>query len=352
MPAKTNVLQSIWERMKSWEGFLVVILVVVFLINSLVAPNYLSIGNQINLFVLSIEKIIVALTMTFLIINGEIDLSAPSIMGLTACAAAYLFNEGMDFGTALLVSMAIGLATGLFNGFWIAVVGLNSLVVTLAMLISYRGLARVFLEDRSIGKFPEWFNLLGQKSLVGPFPLALLVFFGLLVFAVIILQYSGFGRRTFVIGNNKDVARYSGVKVARVKLTLFIASGLVSALAGLLLAARLGAVRGDLANGYELDIITMVLLGGVSIFGGSGSLYGVFLSILIILNIRNGMSLANFSGHFQTGVIGILLIFSVLVPNLVNNFQEAMQRRRRMRRARAELPGAASVAQSDISGEP
>jgi len=351
MPAKTNVLQSIWGRLKSWEGGLIVILAIVFIYNSLVAPNYLTVGNQMNLFILSIERIIVALTMTFLIINGEIDLSAPSIMGLAACVAAYLFNQGTDFGTALLLSMSVGLVTGLFNAFWIAIVGLNSLVVTLAMLICYRGLARVFLEDRSIGSFPEWFNLLGQKSLIGPAPLSLLIFFGLLVVALIILQYSGFGRRTFVIGNNKDVARYAGVKVARIKVALYVASGLVSALAGLLLAARLGAVRGDLALGFELDIVTMVLLGGVSIFGGSGSLYGVFLSILIILNIKNGMSLANFSGHFQTGVIGMLLIFSVLVPNLTNDFREALERRRRIRHARAELPGATSVAQGDAGGE-
>ena len=330
MQARTNVLAPLWQRLKSWEGLLVVILLVVLMLNSLLAPNYLSVGNQINLFILSIEKIIIALTMTFLIINGEIDLSAPSIMGLAACVAAYLFNAGTDFGIALLISLSIGLACGLFNGFWIAIVGLNSLVVTLAMLISYRGLARVFLEDRSIGKFPDWFNFLGQKNLVGPFPLALILFFALLVLAVIILHYSGFGRRVFVIGNNKDVARYSGVKVPRIKIALYIASGLASALAGLLLAARLGAVRGDLASGYELDIVTMVLLGGVSIFGGSGSLYGVFLSIMIILNIRNGMSLANFSGHFQTGVIGLLLIASVLVPNLVAEARAALERRRRV----------------------
>jgi rhamnose transport system permease protein len=226
--------------------------------------------------------------------------------------------------------MAIGLACGLFNAFWIAIVGLNSLVVTLAMLICYRGLARVFLEDRSISKFPEWFNFLGQENLLGPFPLALIIFFVLLIFALIVLQYSGFGRTVFVIGNNKQVARYSGVKVPRVKMILYIASGLVSALAGLLLAARLGAVRGDLGLGFELDIVTMALLGGVSIFGGSGSLYGVFLSILIILNIRNGMSLANFSGHFQTGVIGILLIFSVLGPNLANELMASIRRRQRL----------------------
>jgi len=337
MPAETNVLSIVWQRLKSWEGFLILILAVVILINSQIAINYLSIGNQINLFVLSIEKVIVAITMTFLIINGEIDLSAPSIMGLAACVAAFLFSQGMDFGTALLISMAIGLACGLFNAFWIAIVGLNSLVVTLAMLICYRGLARVFLEDRSISKFPEWFNFLGQKNLFGTLPLALIIFFGLLVFAVIILHYAGFGRTVYVIGDNKEVARYSGVKVPRVKMLLYIASGLVSALAGLLLAARLGAVRGDLGSGFELDIITMVLLGGVSIFGGSGSLYGVFLSILIILNIRNGMSLANFSGHFQTGVIGILLIFSVLAPNLANEVMAGIRRRQRLAHLQEQL---------------
>jgi rhamnose transport system permease protein len=328
MSTKSSVISALWQRLKSWEGLLILILGAVFLLNSFIAPNYLTIGNQINLFVLSIERIIVALTMTFLIINGEIDLSAPSIMGLSACVTAYLFSRGTDFGTALLISLSIGLACGLFNGFWIAIVGLNSLVVTLAMLICYRGLARVFLEDRSIGQFPEWFNFLGQKNLVGPFPFALIVFFALLVLAVVVLHYSGFGRRVFAIGDNKDVARFSGVKVPRIKLILFIASGLVSAFAGLLLAARLGAVRGDLALGFELDIITMVLLGGVSIFGGSGSLYGVFLSIMIILNIRNGLGLANFSGHVQTGVIGTLLILSVLVPNLAGEFRAVLNRRR------------------------
>lgn len=336
MSNNSGLLTTAWERLKSWEGLLLIILGLIFLINSLVAPNYLSIGNQINLFILSIEKVIVAITMAFLIINGEIDLSAPSIMGLAACVTAFLFEQGTDLATALLVSLSIGLACGLFNGFWVAIVGLNSLVVTLAMLISYRGMARIFLEDRSIGKFPEWFNQLGQQNLIGPFPLALLIFFGLFVIAIIILQYSGFGRRVYVIGNSKDVARYSGVKVSRIKLILFIASGIVSALAGLLLAARFGAVRGDLAYGFELDIITMVLLGGVSIFGGSGTLYGVFLSILIVLNVRNGMSLASLSGHFQTGVIGILLILSVLGPNLANEARAELNRRRRIKAAETQ----------------
>jgi rhamnose transport system permease protein len=133
--------------------------------------------------------------------------------------------------------------------------------------------------------------------------------------AAIVLQRSAFGRYIYVIGNNREVARYSGVRVRQIKMILFTASGLIAALAGLLLAARLGAVRGNTAEGFELDIITMVLLGGVSIFGGSGTLAGVALAILIVLNLRNGMSLVNITSNIQTGVIGAILILSVLIPN-------------------------------------
>ena len=297
---------------KSWEGLLLVLLILSVVVNMMLTPYYLSVNNIVNLFMLSIEKIIVALVMTMIIINGEIDLSVASIMGLAACVLAFLWGRGVALPLGLAAAMLVGILAGAFNGFWIAKVGLPSLAVTLAGLIGYRGAARILLEDRSLGDFPDWFDRLGQQPLLGPLPLAIIVFFVLYFVTLIILQYSGFGRYVYVIGNNRDVARYSGVKVARVKMTLFVASGAAAALAGLFFAARLGAVRGDLALGFELDIITMVLLGGVSIFGGTGSLIGVGLSILLILNLRNGMALANLSGHIQTGVIGTLLIGTML----------------------------------------
>lgn len=304
--------------LRRWEALLLGILFVVVLFNVTRSPFYLRIDNLVNVFELSIEKIIVALVMTFIIINGEIDLSVASVMGLAACVVARLHADGVAMPLAVLVALLVGLACGAFNGFWIAYVGLPSLAVTLAGLIGYRGAARILLEDKSIGNFPTWFNALGQQPLIGPFPFAIILFFVMLVAAVIILQRTAFGRYVYVIGNNKEVARYSGIQVRQVKMRLFMASGLIAALAGVLLAARLGAVRGNTAEGFELDIITMVLLGGVSIFGGSGTLTGVALSILIILNLRNGMSLANITGNTQTGVIGALLILSVLVPNLVS----------------------------------
>ncbi|MCB8977020.1 MAG: ABC transporter permease [Ardenticatenaceae bacterium] len=309
------------RKLLSWEALLLFILIVVVLINVSLSPFYLGLNNQINLFQLSIEKIIVALAMTLIIINAEIDLSVASVMGLSAGLLAYLHNQGQPFWLAIVASLLVGALAGAFNGFWIAYVGLPSLVVTLAGLIGYRGVASILIEDESIGNFPAWFESLGQQGLVGPIPFALLLFFVGVVVVWIVLQRSAYGRTIYVIGNSADVARYSGVNVKRVKMSLFIISGVVSALAGILIAARLGAVRGSTAVGFELDIITMVLLGGVSIFGGSGTLTGVVLSILIILNIRNGLSLVNIPGNTQTGVIGLLLILSVLIPNWLQTAQ-------------------------------
>ena len=304
-------------RLKSWEGFLLLSLLVIIGINSSMSPEFLTMGNQINLFQLSIEKIIVALVMTFIIINGEIDLSVGSMMGLSACAFGWMVKEqGVAAPAAIAISLGIGVLGGALNGWFITRVGLPSLVVTLATLIGFRGLARVLVEDRGLTDFPDWFDALGQKGLIGPLPFALVAFAVLFILLFIVLERSGFGRKTQVIGTNREVAEFAGIDTDRHKMILFIASGTIAAFAGLLYAARVGAVRGDVANGFELDIITIVLLGGVSIFGGTGSLIGTLLAILIVLNIRNGMALLNITGHIQTGVIGLLLIASVIVPRL------------------------------------
>ncbi|MFZ1339665.1 MAG: ABC transporter permease [Paracoccaceae bacterium] len=315
------------RALKSWEGGLALVFVLTLAWNAAFAPEFLTVQNQINLFQLSIEKIIVALVMTLIIINAEIDLSVASVMGLSAAVFGYLVNNGWDGGTAIALCLGVGLAAGLVNATLSARFGIPSLVVTLAMLIAFRGLARVLVKDNSLGGFPGWVTDLGQKGLVGPVPLSLVLFVLLLAVLWVLLHHTGFGRQVVVIGTNAEVARFSGLNVGRVKAVLFVMSSTVAALAGVLYAARLGSVRGDSALGFELDIITMVLMGGVSIFGGKGSMAGVLLSILIILNLRNGMALMNITGHIQTGVIGVLLIASVLLPNIVSDL--------RVRRARS-----------------
>ncbi len=309
-------MKTALNKIQSWEGFLLCALIFITLLNAYLSPQFLSFSNWINLFQLSIEKVIVALVMTFVIINAEIDLSVGSMMGLSACTFGWMVQGGVPGGLVIITCLIIGVAGGAINGWFITKVGLPSLVVTLATLIGFRGLARVLVEDRGINEFPEWFDALGQQGLIGPIPFAIAAFFILFTALYIVLQRSGFGRKTYLIGTNREVADYAGINTGRHKMILFIASGLVSAFAGLLYAARVGAVRGDVALGFELDIITIVLLGGVSIFGGSGTLFGTLLAILIVLSLRNGMALINITGHVQTGVIGLLLIGSVIAPRI------------------------------------
>ena len=361
MDSAPTLAQRVTTRLRSWEGLLLLILGVVVVLNTVFAPSYLfgDLGNQnqVNLWWIGIEKAIVVLAMAFVIINGEIDLSVASVMGLSAVVVAILWEQGVAIEIGILVALLVGLAIGLFNGFWVAIVGLPSLVVTLAGLIGIRGLAFMLIEGRSIGNrdtaFPTWFEDMGQQPLseltgvldtipiVDRMPFAMFLYFGLLILAAIVLGRSGFGRRTYVIGSSKDVARYSGVGVARHKMTIMAISSVAAALAGVLLASHLGAVRGSTAFGWELDIITIVLLGGVSIFGGSGTMLGVFLSTMLVLNIRNGLGLSNVPGHTQTGVVGLLLILSVLLPNMIENYQGWARRRSLARAARVAREGPA-----------
>ena len=320
---------SALERFKRWETLLFVVLLAVIAINAAESQFYFGVGNIVNLFQLSIEKCIVALIMAFVIIGADIDLSVASVMGLAACVMAFSFQQGAPLPLAIILALASGLLAGLNNAFWIAYVGLPSLAVTLAGLIGYRGLARILVEDRAIGNFPLWFNELGQQALFGPLTLSILIFLLLFAFFAILLHASAFGRLIYVVGSNIEAARYSGVRVGLIKTATFVGSAVVAALAGILYAARLGSVRGDMAEGFELDVITTVLLGGVSIFGGKGNLVGVGLSLLVILNLRNGMGLADITGNTQNYVIGGLLILSVLIPNLYQELKNKWKGRER-----------------------
>ncbi|MCA9862965.1 MAG: ABC transporter permease [Thermomicrobiales bacterium] len=319
--------RDLLRRLRSWEGLLLLCLLVVLAYNISRVPNFLTIGNQINLFQLGIEKAIVILAMTFVIISGEIDLSVASMMGLSAAITAAAFEAGVPLPVAILLALSVGVGFGLINGYFVAVVGLSSLAVTLAGYIGFRGLARLLVQDRSVGDFPEWFTNLGQHGLIGPITLSIAIYFILAILAIVVLHFSGLGRLTYVIGNSAPVARFSGVSVVRTRLIIFMMSGLIAALAGVLMTARLGAVRASTAEGFELDIITVVLLGGVSIFGGVGSMAGVLMATYLVLNLRNGLVIAGVTGNTQTGIIGLLLILSVLLPNLAARVRERLHRR-------------------------
>jgi rhamnose transport system permease protein len=345
--------REIGRRLRSWEGLLLVCLLAVLVYNITQVSNFLTVVNQVNLFQLGIEKAIVGLVMAFVIISGEIDLSVASMMGLSAAITAHLFERGVAMPLALLAALAAGAIFGLLNGYFVAVLGVSSLAVTLAGYVGFRGLAELLVQDRSVGGFPHWYTHLGQQGLIGPAPFAVILFFVLAAIAIVVLHFSGLGRRTYVIGSSAPAARYSGVSVARTKMTIFMMSGFISALAGALLAARYGAVRASTAQGAELDIITVVLLGGVSIFGGVGSMVGVLLSTYLVLNLRNGLVIAGITGNTQTGIIGLLLILSVLLPNLAGRVRERLRRRQTDSSVRSHPAGPADPARAQATpGQP
>lgn len=312
-----------WSWLRRWETLLFAVLCVVILANLRLSPFYFDLNNLSNVFRLSIEKAMVVLLMTFVIINGEIDLSVASVMGLSASVLAFTYEAGWSVPVGCTLALFVGVLCGALNGYFVAYLGMPSIVVTLAGLIAYRGIARVLLEDRSVGGYPTWFTDLAQKGFIGPFPLSIFLFLLLFIICFVILERTAFGRYVYVIGSNREGAEYAGVNVRKIKMTIFIFTGLMAAFAGLWYTARLGNIRANAAEGFELDIITIVLLGGVSIFGGKGTMLGVGLSLLVVLNIRNGMSLANVSGNVQTSVVGALLILSVLIPNWAQSLQES-----------------------------
>jgi rhamnose transport system permease protein len=260
------------------------------------------------------------LPMVFIIITGGIDLSVASNLGMCASFMGWLFMAGVNIWVAALAALVLGALGGFLNGFLVARVKLPPLVVTLGTYAFYRGVAYVLLGDQAARGYPAAFTYLGQGKLPGtliPFSVALFVVMAL-VFGLV-LHKTSFGRYLFAIGNNENAALFSGVPVTRIKLIIFTISGIMAALAGLILAARFGSTRPDIGSGLELSVITAAVLGGVDINGGIGTMGGAALSLLLIGLMRFGMGLLNIQGQVQGMVIGLLLILSILLPNLTRN---------------------------------
>jgi rhamnose transport system permease protein len=314
--------------LRTWEALLVVLLLVAIVIGSSLSPYFFTGFNVASLTRDLMEKAIMALTMTLIIITGEIDLSVASVLGLASVVLGATWQAGVPLWLGIILVLLLGAVAGLVNGLLVTRLGLPSLVVTLGTLGLYRGLAYVVLGDQAVSNFPSAFTNFGFGSVPGtliPWPF---VVFALLALVFIgVLHLSWIGRQIYAIGNNKEAARFAGIRVARVKLLLFVASGLLAALAGVIFTARFSSARPDNALGFELDVVTIVLLGGVNIFGGKGTLLGVILSLFIIGAVRNSLGLVNISGDIQNIVVGVLLIFSVLGPNIAQSIQATLTRR-------------------------
>lgn len=313
----------------TWEALLVILLLISITLGAALSPYFMTGFNFYALTSNVMEIAIMALPMTLIIIAGEIDLSVASVLGLASVVLGLLWQRGIPLWLAIGAALLVGLVAGCLNGLLVTKLVLPSLVVTIGSLALFRGLAYVVLGDQAVSNFPTAFTNLGFSTIPGTeLPWSVLIFAILALIFGGVLHLSRLGRQLYAIGNNKEAARFSGINVGRVKLVLFVFSGLIAALAGVIFTARFSSARPDNALGFELDVVTVVLLGGVNIFGGRGSLLGVVLAIFIIAVLQNTLGLLNISGDIQSLAIGLLLILSVLGPNLARRIQTSIARRR------------------------
>lgn len=305
-----------WLRVDPWDALLAVLAAAALAYGILLVPNFATPFNLSQLAAGMSEKALLLLPMVLLIIAREIDLSVASILALTSVAFGLLLQAGTPLLVALPLVVIFGALLGALNGILVAALGLPSLVVTLGTMALYRGLGFILLGSDSINVFPEAVTEFGFGYVPGTrIPYVVLPFLALAPLFAIWLQLRPFGHRVYAVGGSPAAALYSGIRVDRLRFWLFVVSGAVSAVAGLVYTARLSNSRANNAVGMELDVITIVLLGGVSVWGGKGRLTGVFLALILVAVLRNILSISQVGGDAQGMVIGLLLIGSLLVSN-------------------------------------
>ena len=305
----------------SWPSLLIVVAVVLFVVNSFASPYFLSPWSLSDATFNFTEKVLIALAMALLIIAGEIDLSVASIIALASTMMGLALQYGAGTSELVLIGVVTGLVCGAFNGFLVTGLGLPSIVVTIGTMSFFRGISYIVLGDQAFKGYPESFSYFGQGYVVWVFSFEFVLFLVCSLIYYVLLHRTNFGRQVFAIGNNDVAARFSGIRVERVKFILFLLTGLMSGIASVLLTSRLDSTRPSIAAGWELEAVTMVVLGGVSILGGSGTIQGVVIAAFIMGLVTFGLGLLNVPGIVMSIFIGALLIFVIALPILFRKFR-------------------------------
>ena len=309
----------------SWPSLLLVVAVALFILNSFMSPYFLSAWSLSDATFNFTEKAIIAFAMALLIISGEIDLSVAAIIALSSTIMGLCLQLGFGTSELVFVGLFVGVLCGAFNGTLVVGLGLPSIVVTIGTMSFFRGISFIILGDQAFNGYPAEFAFFGQGYVwwVISFEFVLFLFVALAYF--VLLHKTNFGRQIFVIGNNATAAQFSGVRVKRIKFILFCLVGLMSGIAAILLTSRLGSTRPSIAQGWELEVITMVVLGGISILGGSGTIQGVFIAAFIMGLISFGLGLLNVPGIVMSIFIGALLIIVIALPIIAGKIKNRLK---------------------------
>ncbi|KAA6476770.1 ABC transporter permease [Agrobacterium rhizogenes] len=298
----------------SWEVLLFGVAIAIFVFNSLASPYFLDPYNLSDATFNFTEKAMIAFAMALLVIAGEIDLSVAAIIALASTAMGAAAQAGVDTVGLVAIGLGVGLLCGLFNGFLVSGLKLPSIVVTIGTMSLFRGISYIVLGDQAYGNYPDSFAYFGQGYVVWVFSFEFVLFIVLAIVFAILLHATNFGRQVYTIGNNDFAARFSGIPVERVKFILFLLTGLMSGIAAVCLTSRLGSTRPSIALGWELEVVTMVVLGGVSILGGSGTIGGVVIAAFVMGLVTFGLGLLNVPGIVMSIFIGLLLIITIALP--------------------------------------
>lgn len=303
--------------LKSWEAMLLVVAIGVFILNSFASPYFLNPWNLSDATFNFTEKAMIAFAMAMLIVAGDIDLSVASIIALASTVMGIASTFGLGTAELVAIGLLVGLACGAFNGALVAGMGLPSIVVTIGTMSLFRGISYIVLGDQAFNKYPPGFAYFGQGYVWWVISFEFVLFAIAAVAFWVLLHRTNFGRAVYVIGNNPTAAQFSGIRVARVRFILFLLTGLMSGVAAICLTSRLGATRPSIAGGWELEVVTMVVLGGVSILGGSGTMLGVVLAAFVLGMVTFGFGLLNVPGIVMSIFVGLLLIGVIAVPRLI-----------------------------------
>ena len=311
-----------------WEALLLGLIALTFVFGQSLSSEFLTADSFTTGSLDLSEVALMALALTLVIVAAEIDLSVASVLALSSALMAELWNAGMPLELIMPICLAAGALCGVFNGMLVTRFGLPALAVTIGTLALFRGLAFVVIGDESVTDFPADYTDLAFGNFAGTFIPNTMVLFAILAVAFgVLLHATPFGRSIYAIGANEEAAYFTGLRVKRVKLILFTLSGLVAALAGIVITLRNSTAAANVGQGFELTAITAVLLGGVSIFGGRGTIAGVILALLLLGGIQKALLLSqSISSYWIQIVTGVLLVGSVLGPNVARRVTEARRR--------------------------
>lgn len=300
------------DRFRIAEGNLLIIVVVMMVILSFATKNFFTVNNLRNLVRQTSVNGIIALGMTFVIISGGIDLSVGSVVGVSSIVVAKLLVAGIGVFPALLIALVVCTLLGLVNGWIIHYGKVPPFIATLGMMQAARGIVMLLSNARMIAGLPKSFTGFAQKVILGV-PSLFFVWLLVILVTFVLTTKTIFGRNIFAYGSNIEAARLSGINTAKVTLSVYAMSGLLSGIAGILMTSRLGNGIPTAGQGYEMDAIASAVVGGASLSGGSGTILGTVLGALLISIIQNGGNLLGINAFILQIIVGVLIVASVWI---------------------------------------